>query len=75
VRAVCGEHKSVTPCGTGAARRLLQHLQSCHGEVAEEALENFSSCKFAASRRCPKQTRQRKSRQQRRLIAMDFQFD
>lgn len=60
------------PCGTGAARRLVQHLSACHGEVAQEALDSFGAGRVAADRpiRRPRQLRSKPSRQEKRATAI-----
>jgi hypothetical protein len=57
---------------SGPTHRLLQHLQTCHGALAEEALEKLDASKLAANRSGLKQRDQQSSRQQRRLKASRF---
>lgn len=68
------------PHTTGAARRLLRHLHSCKGEVAEQALDSLNACCAAAHRQCPvakkvqspKRTYRKENRQRRRAMATDW---
>jgi hypothetical protein len=61
-------------CGTGTARRMLQHLRNCSPLTAEKALDNFTGAGFAKSTtkstKCTKRCRKSVNRQQARLTAI-----